>query len=75
MIAQAQATVVSAKAEMAFAEHELNRYNHLAGVGAGTVQNAQQARTRIDQATARLANVDGGAGGGTQAGGNPHRPA
>ena len=57
VIAQAQATVVSAKAEMAFAEHELNRYNHLAEVGAGTVQNAQQARTRIDQATARLANV------------------
>jgi membrane fusion protein (multidrug efflux system) len=57
MIAQAQASVVSAKAEMAFAEHELNRYNHLAGVGAGTVQNAQQARTRIDQAGARLANV------------------
>lgn len=48
VIAQAQATVVSAKAEMAFAEHELNRYNHLAGVGAGTVQNAQQARTRIE---------------------------
>ncbi|SDN65131.1 membrane fusion protein, multidrug efflux system [Pseudomonas arsenicoxydans] len=57
VIAQAQASVVSAKAEMDFAEHELNRYNHLAGVGAGTVQNAQQARTRIDQATARLANV------------------
>lgn len=57
VIAQAQATVVSAKAEMAFAEHELNRYNHLAGVGAGTVQNAQQARTRIDQASARLANA------------------
>jgi membrane fusion protein (multidrug efflux system) len=35
----------------------LNRYNHLAGVGAGTVQNAQQARTRIDQASARLANA------------------
>jgi membrane fusion protein (multidrug efflux system) len=57
VIAQAQAAVVSAKAEMAFAEHELNRYNHLAGVGAGTVQNAQQARTRIDQASARLTNV------------------
>jgi membrane fusion protein (multidrug efflux system) len=57
VIAQAQATVVSAKAEKDFAEHELNRYNHLAGVGAGTVQNAQQARTRIDQASARLANV------------------
>ncbi len=34
-----------------------NRYDHLAGVGAGTVQNAQQARTHIDQASARLANV------------------
>ena len=57
VIAQAQASVVSAKAERDFAEHELNRYNHLAGVGAGTVQNAQQARTRIDQASAKLANV------------------
>eukprot|EP01132_Coremiostelium_polycephalum_P013926 gene13926-16940_t len=57
VIAQAQATVAADRAEVAFAEHELNRYNHLAGVGAGTVQNAQQAKTRIDQATARLANV------------------
>lgn len=57
VIAQAQASVVAAKAQMAFAEHELNRYNHLAGVGAGTVQNAQQARTRIDQASASLANA------------------
>jgi membrane fusion protein (multidrug efflux system) len=57
VIAQAQSSVVSAKAEMAFAEHELNRYKHLAGVGAGTVQNAQQAQTRIDQASARLANA------------------
>jgi membrane fusion protein (multidrug efflux system) len=55
VIAQAQASVASANAAMVFAEHELNRYNHLAGVGAGTVQNAQQARTRIDQASARLA--------------------
>ncbi|PBJ18038.1 putative multidrug resistance protein EmrK [Pseudomonas sp. ACN8] len=57
VIAQAQSSVVSAKAEVAFAEHELNRYNHLAGVGAGTVQNAQQAQTRIDQASARLTNA------------------
>jgi membrane fusion protein (multidrug efflux system) len=54
VIAQAQASVVSAKAQMAFAQQELDRYNHLAGVGAGTVQNAQQARTRIDQASAKL---------------------
>lgn len=57
VIAQAQATVVSSRAERAFAEHELKRYEHLAGVGAGTLQNAQQARTRIDQADARLANA------------------
>ncbi|MGH8409030.1 MAG: HlyD family secretion protein, partial [Pseudomonas sp.] len=57
VIAQAQTTVAADRAEVAFAEHELNRYNHLAGVGAGTVQNAQQAKTRIDQATARLANA------------------
>ncbi|WP_338498842.1 HlyD family secretion protein [Pseudomonas sp. WP18] len=57
VIAQAQANVVAAKAQMAFAEHERNRYQHLAGVGAGTVQNAQQAQTRIDQATAQLARA------------------
>ena len=57
VIAQAQAQVVADRAQMAFAEHELARYNHLAGVGAGTVQNAQQARTRIDQATAQLAHA------------------
>ena len=57
VIAQAQATVAADRAEVAFAEHELSRYNHLAGVGAGTVQNAQQAKTRIDQANARLANA------------------
>ncbi|MDR9750533.1 HlyD family secretion protein [Pseudomonas sp. SZMC_28357] len=57
VIAQAQAKVVSAKAEVAFAQHELTRYNHLAGVGAGTVQSAQQARTRIDQAMARSAEA------------------
>ncbi|MNF72456.1 putative multidrug resistance protein EmrK [compost metagenome] len=46
-----------AAAQAADAETLVARYNHLAGVGAGTVQNAQQARTRIDQASARLANA------------------
>jgi membrane fusion protein (multidrug efflux system) len=36
-----------------FAEQEQERYAHLAGMGAGTVQNAQQARNRIDTARAR----------------------
>jgi membrane fusion protein (multidrug efflux system) len=57
VIAQVQAAVVSAKAELAFATQELNRYDRLAGVGAGTVQNAQQARTRIDQANAKVSSV------------------
>ena len=53
VIAQAQATVEVSKAEVTFAEQEQNRYAHLAGMGAGTVQNAQQARNRIDTARAR----------------------
>jgi len=53
VIAQSQATVEVSKAEVTFAEQEQNRYAHLAGMGAGTVQNAQQARNRIDTARAR----------------------
>jgi membrane fusion protein, multidrug efflux system len=53
VIAQAQATVEVSKAEVTFAEQEQARYAHLAGMGAGTVQNAQQARNRIDTARAR----------------------
>ncbi|MHC6224104.1 HlyD family secretion protein [Pseudomonas sp. X10] len=57
VIAQAQAAVNAAQAEMAFANHEVTRYSRLAEQGAGTVQNAQQARSRVDQAKARLANT------------------
>ncbi|MCE1052092.1 HlyD family secretion protein [Pseudomonas alloputida] len=46
-----------AQAEAAFADHEVNRYSRLAEQGAGTVQNAQQARSAVDQARARLANA------------------
>ncbi|MFJ3522210.1 HlyD family secretion protein [Pseudomonas sp. NPDC090203] len=53
VIAQSQATVEVSKAEVTFAEQEQDRYAHLAGMGAGTVQNAQQARNRIDTARAR----------------------
>lgn len=53
VISQAQATVAATKAEVTFAEQEQARYSHLAGMGAGTVQNAQQARNRIDTALAR----------------------
>ncbi|MDF2490974.1 MAG: oxidoreductase, partial [Pseudomonas sp.] len=51
------AAVSAAQAETAFASHEVARYSRLAEQGAGTVQNAQQARSRVDQAKARLANT------------------
>ncbi len=57
LIAQADAAVKAAQAEVAFADHETTRYSRLAEQGAGTVQNAQQARSRVDQARARLANA------------------
>ncbi|MNJ07051.1 putative multidrug resistance protein EmrK [compost metagenome] len=56
LIAQAQAVVAADDAELAFANHELTRHSRLAEQGAGTVQNAQQARSRVGQARARLAN-------------------
>ncbi|WP_313049303.1 HlyD family secretion protein [Pseudomonas soli] len=56
LIAQAEAAVKAAQAEAAFADHEVTRYSRLAEQGAGTVQNAQQARSGVDQARARLAN-------------------
>ncbi|MDU9390568.1 HlyD family secretion protein [Pseudomonas sp. zfem002] len=58
VIAQAEAAVKAAQAEAAFADHEVTRYSRLAEQGAGTVQNAQQARSGVDQARARLANVE-----------------
>ena len=57
LIAQAEAAVKAAQAEAAFADHEVNRYSRLAEQGAGTVQNAQQARSGVDQARARLSNA------------------
>lgn len=57
LIAQAEAAVKAAQAEAAFADHEVTRYSRLAEQGAGTVQNAQQARSKVDQARARLANA------------------
>lgn len=57
LIAQAEAALQAAKAETAFASQEVGRYGRLAEQGAGTVQNAQQARSRVDQARARQANA------------------
>ncbi len=54
VIAQAQATVDADFAQVEFAEHELTRYQHLAGQGAGTLQNSQQAKNRSQIARAEL---------------------
>lgn len=54
VIAQAQATVDADVAQVEFAEHELTRYQHLAGQGAGTLQNSQQAKNRSQIARAEL---------------------
>ncbi|MGG2397743.1 HlyD family secretion protein [Pseudomonas sp. SH1-B] len=53
LIAQAAALVEADQAEMVFARHELERYRHLAGQGAGTLQNSQLAQSRFDIQRAR----------------------
>ncbi|WP_263141598.1 HlyD family secretion protein [Pseudomonas sp. RIT-PI-AD] len=52
LIEQAEARVAADRAELAFAEFEVQRYRHLAGQGAGTLQNSQQAQSRFDSARA-----------------------
>ncbi len=54
VIAQTAAQVQADQAALTFAAQELNRYQHLATQGAGTLQNAQQARSRVDSAKAVL---------------------
>ncbi|WP_454255675.1 HlyD family secretion protein [Pseudomonas sp. Marseille-Q8238] len=53
VIEQAEATVQADTADVLFAQHELERYRHLAGQGAGTLQNQQQAQARFDTRRAR----------------------
>lgn len=55
LIEEAKATVDADLAQVEFAEHELQRYEHLAGQGAGTLQNSQQAKNRSQTARAQLA--------------------
>lgn len=55
VIAQADGTVAVDKATLSFAEQDYARYKDLASRGAGTVQNAQQATSKRDAATATLA--------------------
>jgi len=52
VINQATAALAAARATYAFARADFDRYADLARQGAGSVQNAQQARFRIDSAQA-----------------------
>ena len=55
VIEQATTLVDANQAEDKLAQQELTRSQHLAGQGAGSVQNAQQAQSRFDVSRARLA--------------------
>jgi membrane fusion protein (multidrug efflux system) len=52
VIEQANAALTAARANYTFARADYNRYTDLASRGAGSVQNAQQAQSRIDTAQA-----------------------
>jgi membrane fusion protein (multidrug efflux system) len=52
VIDQATAALAAARATYAFSRADFDRYADLARQGAGSVQNAQQARSRIDSAQA-----------------------
>lgn len=54
VIGQSAAQIDAGQAEYVFARQELSRYEQLVTRGAGTVQNAQQARSKIDTAKARV---------------------
>lgn len=62
LIAQAEATVNAARADLVLARSELERYTRLAGQGAGTTQNAQQAQARHAALQARLAQENAALG-------------
>ncbi|APA69552.1 HlyD family secretion protein [Janthinobacterium sp. 1_2014MBL_MicDiv] len=55
VIEQATTLVEANLAEQKLAKQELERSQHLAGQGAGSVQNAQQAQSRFDVSQARVA--------------------
>lgn len=55
VIEQASAALAAARASYTFARADYSRYTDLASRGAGSVQNAQQAQSRIDTAQADVA--------------------
>lgn len=55
-IRQVEAGIEADTADFKFAKHEFERYKNLEAQGAGTLQNAQQAGTRLAKARAQLNN-------------------
>ncbi|MGO9365482.1 MAG: HlyD family secretion protein [Rhodomicrobium sp.] len=53
-IGQSKAQVDQAQASLTFAQQQAARYQHLAGTGYGSVQNAQQYTSQLDQQQAAL---------------------
>lgn len=60
LIDQAGATLSASRASDAFAKADLDRYTDLARHGAGSTQNAQQARSRVDVSKADVARNEAG---------------
>lgn len=58
LIAGAQAQRQAAQAELEFARQEQSRYQKMANIGAGSVQAAQQATTRVHTLSANLAQTE-----------------
>jgi membrane fusion protein, multidrug efflux system len=56
VISQARATVEVDKASLTFLQQDNDRYAKLATTGSGTIQTAQQARSKLDVALATLAH-------------------
>jgi membrane fusion protein (multidrug efflux system) len=58
IIEQQQAAVVSARAELAFAQANAHRFGNLAATGAGTTEEHQQADTKLQQGQASLDSAE-----------------
>jgi membrane fusion protein (multidrug efflux system) len=58
IIEEQQATVVSARARLAFAQADARRYGNLATTGAGTMREHQQADSTLQQGQASLDSAD-----------------
>jgi len=58
IIAEQQAAVASARANLAFAQADAHRYGNLATTGAGTVREHQQADSALQQGQASLDSAE-----------------